>query len=213
MMIEARGPGVLTPDDVEAALIEAMRVWDHGSHGLSVVSAGTEPGGLRVDDADGFEVRSVPVRARARGYELGVEPGQTITHNMAARRRFVTSQHDHATDGPWDQHRPLFSERHDANADGAARAVADAVRRPRPDRAMIGRATDAAGWLTMVDEGDRRLVILAIGQLARGRAAVPWGRLLKPMGLTRGEWGLRRRYARALKVISDGLNAAGKRGD
>ncbi|WP_156361375.1 DUF6362 family protein [Sphingomonas sp. Leaf67] len=65
-------------------------------------------------------------------------------------------------------------------------------------RGEVVEMEQAFGWLAAVADDDRRLVALAIGCLARGDKQVPWLRLRKPMGVTRGAEGLRKRYARAV---------------
>lgn len=118
----------------------------------------------------------------------------------------------YATDGPWHLYRPDFADRYDPHGEGAGRVIAQAVRMPRPDRDMIDRATVAGEWLLHVpDPADRKLVVLAIGHLARGRRVVPWGSLLRAMGVARGKMGLIRRYRRAIAAIVDALNGADAR--
>ncbi|MCK0533414.1 hypothetical protein [Sphingobium agri] len=75
-------------------------------------------------------------------------------------------------------------------------------------REQHARMEEASGWLTLAPERDRKLVVLAVTALAAGRKQVPWRRLLKPMGLTRGADGLRMRYGRAVTCICHALNGA-----
>lgn len=64
-------------------------------------------------------------------------------------------------------------------------------------------------WLQHVPSADdRRLVGMALRNLAAGRKTVPWTKLLKPMGVKRGAHALRKRYSRALSAICEALNAA-----
>lgn len=65
---------------------------------------------------------------------------------------------------------------------------------------------EAFGWLDAVPAHDRKLVGLAVVELARGQRQVSWMRLLRPMGLTRGSDGLRVRYGRAIASIAGRLN-------
>ncbi|WCP71564.1 DUF6362 family protein [Sphingomonas hankookensis] len=65
-------------------------------------------------------------------------------------------------------------------------------------RGEVADMEQAFDWLRAVEDDDRRLVALAIGCLARGDKQVPWLRLRRPMGLTHGAEGLRKRYTRAL---------------
>lgn len=152
----------MTRDDVEARLVEAVRVFDWGTHG-----------------------------------------GQPSAW---------------ATDGPWHLSRRRIAENWgdlwDGHGDIAAlgRAVAKAVLNPRPDRDMMSRAEEAAGWLVLVPPGDRRLVMSGIRALAQGWSRVPWARLLITPGLwkdpnargvgSRTSQALRMRYNRALDVVA-----------
>lgn len=68
-------------------------------------------------------------------------------------------------------------------------------------RADVAEMEEAFGWVAGLPEDDRRLVALAIAELARGKREVSWLRLLRKMGLTHGSDGLRMRYGRALHAI------------
>jgi hypothetical protein len=72
----------------------------------------------------------------------------------------------------------------------------------------VDRMNEALGWLDHVAEQDRKLIGLAIGQLARGSARVSWRVILRDMGLKHGRDGLRKRYGRALQQICARLNSA-----
>jgi hypothetical protein len=78
-------------------------------------------------------------------------------------------------------------------------------------REQMARMEEASAWLAHAPERDRKLVVLAIMALAAGRKVVPYRALLKPMGLTMGADGLRKRYGRAITCICNALNAAGIR--
>lgn len=117
-----------------------------------------------------------------------------------------------ASDGPWH----LFV--HDRSEHGyldaveaAAERIARQHERRRLTRDEMAEMEEAAGWLALVEERDRRLVVLAVRELAKGARQVPWRRLLGPMGLTRGADGLRKRYGRAMNKLTVALNAAEKR--
>lgn len=75
-------------------------------------------------------------------------------------------------------------------------------------RAEMRAMEEATEWLTMVPEADRRIVVLGLVELAKGAKRIPWARLLRPMGMTRGAGGLARRYERALAVLAMRLNGA-----
>lgn len=74
---------------------------------------------------------------------------------------------------------------------------------------QIGRMDEALAWLEWIPAADdRRLVGMALRNLASGRKSVPWTKLLKAMGVKRGAHALRKRYARALTCICNRLNGA-----
>jgi len=83
---------------------------------------------------------------------------------------------------------------------------------PGLTRQEVGEMEEALGWMEHVSADDRKLVGLAITELARGHAQVSWMRLLHPMGLREGEEGLRKRYGRAINRIVVALEAAEIRG-
>lgn len=77
-------------------------------------------------------------------------------------------------------------------------------------RIEVAERDEAIGWLRLIaDDADRRLVVLAVTQLAKGgdRARVSWLKLLKPMGKTHGADGLRMRYGRVLNGLTVRINA------
>lgn len=87
----------------------------------------------------------------------------------------------------------------DYDARGGDLASSDVkLRTVAATRADTAAMEEAFGWLAAVADDDRRLVALAIGHLVRGEKQVPWLRLLRPLGLTHGADGLRKRYTRAL---------------
>ncbi|MDT9096811.1 hypothetical protein RSW32_26145, partial [Escherichia coli] len=59
----------------------------------------------------------------------------------------------------------------------------------------------AFDWLAVLHADDRKLVGLAVAQLAAGKREISWVKLLRRMGLQRGADGLRMRYGRALAAI------------
>jgi hypothetical protein len=125
-----------------------------------------------------------------------------------------------ATDGPWRMMMRREGTDYWVQRLGLVdlgEAIEQAVRDPRPDAAMISRAEVAAGWLALLDEGDRALVLTGVRCLALGVARVPWTRLL----LVRGEWAaaasglpgtpyrLALRYKKALSVLAKRVDRAG----
>lgn len=81
-------------------------------------------------------------------------------------------------------------------------------------RAEVAKRDEAADWLTWVDERDRRIVVLAVLQLASGKhARVQWAQLRAklvggPGGLEVAitARGLGMRYARAIAAIARRLS-------
>jgi len=107
-----------------------------------------------------------------------------------------------AKDGPWDQ---IVAEWGDYADDEAQ------PRMPGLTRAELAEMEETLGWMAHVPDRDRRLVGLAIVQLARGARTISWRRLLVPMGLSLGTDGLRMRYGRALNAICIAENGGNPR--
>ncbi len=90
----------------------------------------------------------------------------------------------------------------DYDARGGDGSSSDVALRPASQtRAEVAEMEEAFGWLDAIEPEDRRLVGLAIIQLARGKREVPWVDLLRRMGVERGADGLRMRYGRAINAI------------
>lgn len=120
------------------------------------------------------------------------------------QRRMDSGRWPFASDGPW--HLIVEDKRAwDWDADGWEQLP---VPKLRPSRDQIARSEEATGWLRFVRETDRRLVVMAVTALACGQGRVPWARLVRPMGETRGPDALRMRFNRAITAICNGLNAA-----
>ena len=107
-----------------------------------------------------------------------------------------------AKDGPWDQ---IVAEWGDYADDDAQPSM------PGLTQAEVAEMEAALSWMAHVPDRDRRLVGLAIVQLARGGREISWRRLLGPMGLTLGTDGLRMRYGRALNAICVAENGGNPR--
>lgn len=74
-------------------------------------------------------------------------------------------------------------------------------------RREIAGMDRALAWVQAVDsDADRRLIGLALRELAGGAARVPWRALLRPMGLRLGADGLRMRYGRAMRLVVERAN-------
>jgi hypothetical protein len=88
--------------------------------------------------------------------------------------------------------------------DGTSSDVA--LRSASMTRRDVAEMEQAFGWLDGIDPVDRKLIGLAINQLARGAREVSWLKLLPVMGLPRGSDGLRMRYGRAVEAICHAAN-------
>ncbi|MBM3927381.1 MAG: hypothetical protein FJ335_02835 [Sphingomonadales bacterium] len=101
----------------------------------------------------------------------------------------------------------------DYDARGGEGTSSDVALRPAAlTRREVADMEEAFGWLSAVQGADRKIIGLAITALARGDKQVPWSRLLRPMGLTRGTDGLRKRYTRAMSRVTQAANAAEMQG-
>lgn len=114
-----------------------------------------------------------------------------------------------ASDAPWHL---LTREVRAGSRDEAWRNEIDDVRanpqtRSLPlTRAEVAMRDQASDWLKLVEEADRRVVVLAILDQANGRR-VSWLHMLPKVGLRLGADGLRRRYSKAIERITKSLNA------
>lgn len=96
----------------------------------------------------------------------------------------------------------------DYDARGYLGNSSDIPLKPLPaTRRDIAEMEEAFAWVLAAKGRDRRLIALAIGALARGEKRVPWGKLLRPMGLKLGQHGLRKRYERAMHLVVKAANA------
>jgi hypothetical protein len=81
--------------------------------------------------------------------------------------------------------------------------------RPQPlTRDEVALRDQASEWLAIVPAADRRIVVLALSDLVRGRR-VSWLAMRAEVGVKLGADGLRRRYTRALAAIAAHLNRTG----
>jgi hypothetical protein len=95
----------------------------------------------------------------------------------------------------------------DHDARGGDGTSSDVALRPASlTRAEIAEMEEAFGWLGAISPDDRKIVGLAIVQLARGRREVSWIDMLDRVGLDRGADGLRMRYGRTLNAICIAVN-------
>lgn len=105
----------------------------------------------------------------------------------------------------WQQVRSLWPAvaRHRLDGDWYE-VVANDAAEPAPgplSRQEIAATERAFSWVEAVHGDERRLIGLALRELAGGVGRVRWRRLLKPMGLAIGADGLRMRYARAMRKV------------
>jgi hypothetical protein len=81
---------------------------------------------------------------------------------------------------------------------------------PRPlplSRAEVAQRDRVSEWLGLIPgEINRRIVVLAVAQLASGRSQVSWRKVQRRLRIERGRGALARRYDRALGAICAGLN-------
>ena len=90
----------------------------------------------------------------------------------------------------------------DYDARGGDGTSADVALRPASQtRIDIAEMEEAFGWLDAIAPDDRKLIGLAIRELARGKREVSWRRLKAAMGIAQGSDGLRMRYGRAITAI------------
>jgi len=97
----------------------------------------------------------------------------------------------------------------DYDARGGDGTSSDVALRPASQtRADIAEMEEAFGWLDAVAPDDRKLLGLAIRELARGKREIPWRALMPRMGLRMGVSGLQRRYSRTVTAICNAVNRA-----
>ena len=114
-----------------------------------------------------------------------------------------------ATDGPW-QLIVRETRLGDYDARGGDGDGDDRPRRRSLTIAEVEQRDRVSEWLAFVPEpSDRRLVVVAVTWLARGRKNVHWDKVMRQLGIKRGKGRLRQRYDRAIQAICECLNAAG----
>lgn len=97
--------------------------------------------------------------------------------------------------------------RGDYDARGGEGSSSDVALRPASQtRVEVAEMEEAFAWLDAISPEDRKLVGLAIVQLARGKREVSWADMLARMGVDRGADGLRMRYGRAINAICVALS-------
>lgn len=102
----------------------------------------------------------------------------------------------------------------DYDARGGDGTSGDVVLRPASQtRVEITEMEEAFGWLDAVDPEDRKLVGLAIRELARGKRQVPWRSLMPRLGIRMGRTGVQMRYGRIITAICNAVNRRNSGGD
>lgn len=156
------------------------------------------------------------VRQQAVPVEGGALPSEAWTFDMVQDRlveAMITCWRHADRERGWQRLRSAWPEvtreraAGDYDARGADGSSSDVALRPASlTRREIGEMEEAFGWAGALDPVDRRIVALAVAQLARGQRQVRWSRMLGDLGMTRGSDGLRVRYGRALASIAAMLN-------
>lgn len=114
-----------------------------------------------------------------------------------------------ASDGPWH----LMSreaEKGDYDARGGLDVSTEPALRPLPlSRDEVARRDAVSEWLMMVPAAaDRRLLGICLNFHARGYEQLPWARVMRVFGVSRGKDGLQKRYRSALRAIAERLNSS-----
>jgi len=118
------------------------------------------------------------------------------------RRYAAVGRFPFASDGPWHL---ISREDRDAYT-GGDKSPARMPRLPL-SKAEVARMRERLEWLLLVpDDIDRRIIVLAIEKLTNGGSRVPWGELVRPMGVALGPDALRMRYVRALGALTRRVN-------
>jgi len=95
----------------------------------------------------------------------------------------------------------------DYDARGGDGASADVALRPASQtREDIAEMEEAFGWLDAVAPNDRKLIGLAIRELASGKREVPWRSLMPRLGVRMGVTGVQMRYSRTITSICNAVN-------
>jgi hypothetical protein len=96
---------------------------------------------------------------------------------------------------------PLLGDYDARGGDGTSSDVL--MRLASQTREEVAEMEEAFDWLTVLDADDRKLVGLAVAQLAAGKREISWVKMLRRLGLEHGADGLRKRYGRAIAAICE----------
>ncbi|MDK8186710.1 hypothetical protein [Sphingomonas zeae] len=94
---------------------------------------------------------------------------------------------------------------------GEASSSEVALRSASLTRVEVAEMEEAFAWVGRLSVVDRKVLAVAIGQLASGKREVDWGRVLRKLDQATGRDGLRMRYARAIASICEVLNGGNPR--
>lgn len=108
----------------------------------------------------------------------------------------------------------MIGEQWDYDARGGLDSAVEVAPRPLPlSRAEVDQRDRVTEWMMLVPAAtDRRLLAACLAFHAQGYIQLPWAKIMRVMGVTRGKDGLAKRYRAALRSIAEGLNAAEFRG-
>lgn len=134
---------------------------------------------------------------------------EAMTEAVALWRRSPgEGRSPYATDGPWHlMQREVGAGDYDAR--GGFDVSSDVALRPLPlGRAEVAQRDRVSEWLVHIGKPeDRRLVVLACQYYAAGYQQVPWRKIKHRLGVPRGEFGLRKRFERAMLAVVEALNS------
>lgn len=94
---------------------------------------------------------------------------------------------------------------------GEATSSEVALRSASLTRIEVANMEEAFAWVSRLGEADRKVLAVAVGQLASGKREVDWGRVLRKLGQSTGRDGMRMRYTRAIASICEALNGGNPR--
>lgn len=114
-----------------------------------------------------------------------------------------------ASDGPWHMMTREVSKG-DYDARGGLDVANEVTVRPLPlSREEVDRRDMVSEWMMLVPAAaDRRLLAVCLTFHAQGYTQLPWAKIMRWMGVSRGKDGIAKRYRGALRAIAEGLNAA-----
>jgi hypothetical protein len=150
------------------------------------------------------------------GCDDEVDAGGPVFWSFAMVQTALIEAHDLWRRTPRVGHRPLKScwpnemlQRIDGG-DHDARGGDMVAPEPRPlplSRDEVAQRDTVSEWLMFIPgEMNRRIVVLAVAQLAAGRSQVSWRRVQRRLRVERGRGALSRRYDRAIGAICATLN-------